>query len=259
MKKLFLRLCLLSLCYGLVLFHQTANADGLADLKRALNSLNNKAEIRAHLSYSTSNTRNIGDETIQKYGSVMMSINANTDGLQMFYDDKVMTLLQTERALRADNEDAETPTLRAVNNIDAGDISRILNSSFGLMQLLKKAAFVNEQTIEKEGLTLRQLNFTLPLDSLISDKQIRKYVRTFSNSYQIIIDEQGIPIESHLVYEGKGRAYIVIRVESSGESHSQYAVHDGRLVRTGLTAIDRWDSTFGEGQNSEKEVLTILD
>lgn len=241
----------------LLLFSKLVHADSLSDLRNALVQLNNDAEVHATLQYTTKNQRNSSDETIIREGAVDMLIHFDSDGLKMQYDYDVMSRMEAENLMRANDPDAETPTLMAVNSIDATDVSRMLNATFGLSRLLDQATFVDESVERKNNKAFRKLNFTLPLEMLISDKQTRKYVNKFSNSFSVLIDDAGTPLESHLEFEGKGRAYIVIRVEASGETHSSYTVHDGRLLRTALTSINRWDSTFGSGEQVDTEKFLI--
>jgi hypothetical protein len=242
----------------LFLFPKVAFADSLSDLRNALMQLNNNAEVHATLKYTTKNQRDSSDDTTIKEGAVDIQIHFDSQGLRMQYSDEVMSRLEAESVKQVKDPDAETPTLMAVNSIDAVDVSRMLNATFGLTRLLDQATFIDESIERKNNKALRKLNFTLPLEILISDKQTRKYVSKFSNSFSVLIDDVGIPLESHLEFKGKGRAYIVIRVEASGETHSSYTVHEGRLLRTALTSINRWDSTFGSGEQVDTENIVSV-
>lgn len=247
----------LLLFFVAVWFSNTVYADSLSDLKEALILLNSDAEVNATLYYTTKNQRDSGDDSKIQEGAVDIQIHSNRHGLKIQYSDEVMSRIETESQMQAKDAEAETPTLMAVNSIDAVDVSRMLNATFGLTRLLDQATFVDESIEHKNNKTFRKLNFTLPLETLISDKQTRKYVNKFSNSFSVLIDDAGVPIESHLEFEGKGRAYIVIRVEASGETHSTYTVHNGRLLRTALTSINRWDSTFGSGEQVDNERVVL--
>jgi hypothetical protein len=248
----------LSTIFSFLLFSsQSIHADGLSDLTSALSMLHKKSDIKVTYEYRYTNSRGDGEDERQESGNVMMLAEANSNGLQLTYSTDVMQTLVVESKLRTEDEDADTPTRNALNDINAIDIHSVLNAAQGIEQLLTQATLVDETPIERAGKPLRQLNFTLPLETLIRDKQTRKYVKKFSNLYQIIIDADGIPIESSLTFEGKGRAYIVIRVEASGDVKSVYQIHNGRLVVTKSKNIDRWDTTFGAGEQISNEVVNI--
>ncbi len=237
----------------------SVSANGLDDLKSALSRLNKDVEIRADISYQLSTEREQSGESQFREGSVKLSVHSHENGLDTQVSSQVMQKLNEEAALRNENEDAQTPTIMALNNVDAVGINRYLTAAKGIERRVDQATFVNETTIERDGISLRQLNFTLPLESLIRDKQARKYVRKFSSSYQVLIDKNGVPVEEHLVYEGSGRAYIVIKVAASGSIDAEFQEYNGRLVRVKDEEVGRTDSTFGKYESIETLILNIIE
>lgn len=242
---------------ALLLPSQIVLADGLDDLKSALSRLKNNSDINAEYEYRYTNVNDDDEDERSESGDVVMLVDSNTSGLQLTYSSDIMQALKYETALQTEDEDADTPTRNALRDISAVRISGLLNAAQEIEQLLDQANFIDETPLQRGGKALRQLNFTLPLEALIRDKQTRKHVKKFSNAFQIIIDEDGVPMESSLTYEGKGRAYIVIRFEASGDSSSRYQVHDGRLVRVQNEDINRWDTTFGKGEQISNETLHV--
>ncbi|MBO1254404.1 hypothetical protein J3L16_01750 [Alteromonas sp. 5E99-2] len=237
----------------------SVSADGLDDLKSALSRLNKDVEIRADINYQLSTESVQSGESQYREGVVDFSVHSHENGLDTQVSSQVMQKLNEEAALRNENEDAQTPTLMALNNVDAVDINRYLTAAKEIERTLEQATFVNETTLERDGISLRQLNFTLPLESLIRDKQARKYASKFSSSYQVLIDENGVPVEEHLDYEGSGRAYIVIKVAASGSIDTEFQEYNGRLVRVKDEGIQRTDSTFGEYEFIETLTLNIIE
>jgi hypothetical protein len=237
----------------------SARADGLSDLRFALGKLSGDSDLKANYLFSYTNTRNEGGETRVTKGKAGMLVENASNQLTITYEAETMRLLESEANLKVKDEDAQAPTLLALSNIDADDVNRSIKAASGILRTLKRATFISEEVLEKDGRTLRQLNFSLPLEALITDKQTRSYVTKFENVYQILINDDGLPVESHLTYEGKGRAFIILRVKVSGESHSQYEAHDSRLVRTHSTAINRWDSIFGSGEQVDSDTVAIIE
>jgi hypothetical protein len=237
----------------------SVHADGVSDLRFALDKLSGNSDLKANYLFSYTNIRNEGGETRVTEGKASMLVENASSQLTITYDAETIRLLEVEANLRVEDEQAQAPTLLALSNIDADDVNRSIKATPGILRQLKQATFISEETLEKDGRTLRQLNFSLPLEALITDKQTRSYVTKFENSYQILINDDGVPVESHLTYEGKGRAFIILRVKASGESHAQYEVRDSRLVRTHSTAINRWDSIFGSGEQVDTDTVAIID
>lgn len=239
----------------------SAYSDGISDLRLALDKLPGDSDLKANYEYSYSNTRHEGGETQVTEGKATILVENAANQLTITYEPEIMSLLETEIDLRVEDEDedAKAPTLVALSRIDAGDVNRSIKATPSILQRLKQATFISEEVIEKDGQTLRQLNFSLPLEALITDKQTRKYVTRFDNTYQILINDDGVPVESHLNYKGKGRAFIILTAKVSGESHAQYETNGNRLVRTHNTAISRWDSIFSSGEQVDNDSVSIIE
>lgn len=238
-------------------FVAATHADGLTDLNAALDRLQEKSTISATIDYSVTQMREEDDEQEIKQGAISAAVAYGPAGLQVTYDTNVMARLKTEAEQRVKDEEANTPTLMAINDIDAVEFNNILSSADSIKRTLQQAQFIDEQPVEMNGKTLRQLNFDLPLEAIINDKRTRKYVKKYTTQYQILIDETGTPIETTLSYRGKGRAYIVISIEASGDLTTKYAVFNGRLVRVYQKTSNRYDGTFGAGETSSTYTLEV--
>ena len=159
---------------------------------------------------------------------------------------------------KVEDESTPTPTLMAVNSIATTELRAMLSATVNIQRRLSQAIFIDEKPIEREGKQFRLLEFTLPLESIIDDKRTRGYVKKFESSYRVLIDEAGIPVETKLSFHGKGRAYVVLRVEAMGAGMSQYEVIGDRLVCVRSEYQNGWDSTFGEGEFTEVQELNVL-
>jgi hypothetical protein len=97
----------------------------------------------------------------------------------------------------------------------------------------------------------------LPLESFIDDKKIRGYVSKFKGSYQVLINDKGIPIETRMSYSGKGSAYIFFSMTAESEIVSQFQIDGTRLVRTNRSVESNSSSTFNDRSYSGKWQLAL--
>jgi len=233
----------------------TAFANGLEDLMQALSSLQGSKPITATLTSEVEVNRGDGDDKVIRTGNVDVVLHDGANGLQVTYSNDVMANIDIEANERVKDEDANTPTLNAVDRLDATEMRSYLSASSSLLRRVEQATFLDEEVVDYQGKHYRMLSFELPMKSIISDKKTREYVDRFESQFQVIIDDQGIPLETRLDFNGKGRAYIVLSMKAFGNGLSQFTVVDNRLVTVRQEFTSGWDSTFGEG--SFKEVINL--
>lgn len=233
----------------------TAFADGLSDLKQALTRLQTESNISAVMDSSIISQRGEDKDRVIKKGHVQVQLKDGGDGLQVTYSNAVLRKIETESREKIANEEAETPTLDALRNLSATDFRSMLSAASSLERRLSQAKFIEETNTVFQGKPARVLHFTLPVESVISDKKTRGYVSKFESEYRVVIADDGSPLESHFEYRGKGRAYIVIRVEAFGSNSAQYKVLNGRLLRVRSENKSGYSSTFGDGESTETYTL----
>lgn len=236
------------------LCHFSVTASGLDDLKKALNSLQGKAPIAAEIHSSFADVR---DEE-RWSGDVNVLLNADEHGLQIQYAKDVLLQMELEAQAKSLNEDAPTPTLDAVAKLNAINLHKFLSVATDLQQFIHKAEFVGEKHVELNGVTARQLSFNLVMETFITDKKTRKHVDDFDGSYQVWINEQGLPLESKLTFQGTGSAYIFFNVEAYGDDTEYYQVIDNRLVLMKRDSRRGSKTTFGDFERSESKQLKVL-
>lgn len=261
-KKLTTPLVVSLFCVNLVSVN--AYADGLADLKAALTQLKGNTPVSAKITNRFEQARGSGDDIEVKKGEVTVRASDNESGLSVLYDASILQLMDEEAKAKAEDEEAQTPTLMGLNNnMGTMDMRLKFSSAAHLEKRLLQASFLSEESLQRDGLTLRKLHFELPIDAIISDKTTRKYVDKFDASYNIIIDQAGFPVESEMSFKGRGRAYIVLSVKAEVSSRSTYQVHGERLLQIsndyrGKFTSSLWpDSEYFGGH--ELELLDTVD
>lgn len=230
-------------------FTPNVYADSFDELKASLASLTETSQVSGRITLSVDETRGEKDDDDfeQNSGYISSHINYGKNGLAITYDADIMSQLETEFELIAEDEEAKTPTLKGLNELRTRDVTALLSQSQRLLKMLKTAEFISEKQVEYKGQQVRELKFNLALDSIINDQRTRDYVDKFKSDYRVIINNKGFPIASTLTYSGKGRAYIVFSLKASGERKDEFQVIGNRLVNISSHNKSNYDSTFGKG------------
>lgn len=238
-----------------------ASADGLADLQAALEKLNGSAPITAYYETQFLEVSDADDEDDRQEnnGLVRVQLTDSEQGLQVTYSQDVMNKIEAESMEKIVDEEADTPTLNAVGDINATRMRNLLSASSSMNRRIAKAEFVSEEAQEFEGQPARLLTFNLPLNAIIDDKKTREYVSKFEGKYTILIDENGVPLESKTRFKGKGSAFVILSVKANSSNYNRYQVIDNRLVRVLNEYHREFSSTFGDNLETGNSLLIFDD
>lgn len=242
------------------LLSHNAIADGLRDLQAALERLNGSEPITAYYETQFLEVSDADDQNDRKEnnGLVRVQLTDSEQGLQVTYSQAVMDKIEAESMQKILDEEIDTPTLNAVGDINATAMRNLLSASSSLKRRIAKAEFVGEEQQDFEGRPARLLTFNLPLDAIIDDKKTRKYVSKFEGKYTILIDSDGVPLESNTKFKGKGRAFVILSVKAKSSDYNRYQIVDKRLVRVHNEYHREFSSTFGDNLETGNSML-ILD
>lgn len=232
-------------------------ADGLSDLKAALGSLQGNSPISATVESSFTQKRGKPKKLKTNTGLIQVDLTDDHHGLQLTFNDAVITKLEDESKQKELDEEANTPTLNAVDNVGVAEMKRMLSAAPSLLRFINKATFINEETINYQQQQLRQLNFQLPLEAIIENKDIHEYVDEFTGSYQVIINSNGIPLETKLEFQGSGSAYIFFTMELSQSNQNNFKLIDDRLVNVKKIYQFNRSSTWGKTHSNGYTILVV--
>lgn len=238
-------------------FSYTSYADGLLDLNKALTKLDGNSTISATLKSDFTEKRGRKKKTKITSGLVHVQLFDDINGLQITYSNEVLAQLENEENEKERNEEANTPTLNAINDIEASELHSMLSAAPKLSRSLIKAQFLKEEAIIHQEKNARILHFNLPLEALISDKDIRAYVNDFEGQYKIIIDKNGVPLQAELTFEGNGSAYIFFKLSVNQSRTYLYKVIDDRLVNYRNEYTKQQKSTWAKRDSSGFKELII--
>lgn len=232
-------------------------ADGLSDLKLALSKLDDQSPVSGVLHVSFSESRDDGDDQKTKTGNIKSLLSHNKHGLDIRYADTVLSKISVENKAKLVDEDVDTPTLNGAEVLSASSIIPILSSAHKISEYIEQGEFIKEEPFEKGEQEYRLLHFALPLESFIDDKKIRGYVSKFEGSYGVVIDNNGVPVETRMSYAGKGSAYIFFSLSAKSEIISTFQVNGSRLIQTNRTVASNSSSTFNDRTYSSSWQLTV--
>lgn len=232
-------------------------ADGLSELQNALHRLQGTNSISAELEYISVDIKGEGDGKIHTHGQVKVLLEDDEHGLRVHYSREVLEKMEQEALLKAQDEEAETKTLNAIDGITASELYSMLSVSSSLFRVLGQAQFLQEEDTYLHGKQVRQLRFSLPIEFFISDKKIRSYVRKFKAEYLIWIGDDGTPLESRIEFSGKGRVFIFFKISVTGSASSQYQTVGDRLVVVHKQSASFNDTSLGVFEYSELKTLKI--
>lgn len=251
------RLCKLTLGFIALSTPQYLWADSLSDLQQALSSLNGNEQVSGILEVTFSEKRGDGKDQKIKTGAIKSTLSEDSNGLDISYTQEVLRKIAQENRMKIVDEEVDTPTLNGAEILSASSLIPILSSAQTITDYISQGEFISESTIEYLGKEVRVLDFELPLESFIDDKKIREYVSKFEGSYKVLIDEQGVPIETRMTYSGKGSAYIFFSMKAESEIISQFKLDAGRLVRTKRAVTSNSTSTFSDRTYNGTWQLTL--
>ncbi|MCO4798776.1 MAG: hypothetical protein KC484_06155 [Colwelliaceae bacterium] len=230
-------------------------ADGLSDLQSTLSKLKGTTELSATVESSYTEKRGKRKKQKTKTGLIQVRINDNHQGLKLIYSNETLEKLELESSKKEKDEDAETPTLNAIHGVGVAEMNTMLSAAPHLLRSLNKAKFINEEVVKHEDKNIRKLNFTLPLEAIIENKEVHEYVDDFNGEYQILIDDDGIPLESTTTFTGSGSAYIFFSMDITQTNQSTYKLIGDRLVNIKKTYQNKRSSTWGDTESNGYKIL----
>jgi len=233
-------------------------ANGVTDLQKQLLALSGDTPIEVTLESSHSQNRDRDDKHKTTTGYIALKAAADKTGLHLIYDQDILNRIEKEQLLLEQDEHADTPTRNALNRLDTSDVNEMLSTAPSLLRFVNKAKFIDESVAGLNGKKVRRLVFDLPLESVVESSEVRDYVDEFEGKYTIFIDDEGVPLESILSFNGSGSAFVIFSVEMAFTRTARFAKHGARLVKVQEETQQTSTSTFADTESTEIRQLTIL-
>jgi hypothetical protein len=226
-----------------------AHADGLADLKSALERLHGQAPVKAVVEAKTWSRHGDGKDADESSGVANVTVEDGARGLQTLISKDMLARAESEETAKDKDPKAKTPTLTAMSEIGSSALRPMLSAARSLTHSLDKAQFKSEKVDNFGGKPARLLTFDIPVES-ISEKD-RKYIKKFDSSLSIWIAADGTPLASRLAQNLSGRAMMVVTFENNSDEQNVYTVVGDRLV-----SVRREVKNSGGGMGEKMESRT---
>ncbi len=223
-----------------------AHADGLSDMKAALERASVATPVKATIEARTWRRTGEGKEAEDDAGQVSLGIDDGPRGLNILYSKEILARIENDKKLKAKNADAKTPTATALQELSPSNVLPFISAAPTLTRSIEKAVLKGERAEAYQGKPARVLTFEIPMSTL--SKQTLKYAKKFDSTLEIWIGADGMPLASRNRTSVSGRAFVVVSFESTSEENSVYAQVGERLV---TVKRDARGSSSGAGEKQE--------
>lgn len=220
-------------------------ADGLADLKGALQRLKGRSAVSAQAEVHTwSRDGKKGEEPVQ--GSATVRLEDGPQGLKLGW-----TQAQLDRMVPVKGKKPKNGEESAMKSLGLEEAMRLMRASDELLSDLEEATLVSEGTEAWEGRPARKLVLNL---SMGMDKEDMGPIKEARSQATLWMSPEGVPLAMNHQMDLKGRV-LLISFEVHHSSQRRFQVHHGRLL---LVHEDRKESGSGAGQKGEGRTLYKL-
>lgn len=223
-----------------------AHADGLSDLRAALERGSAATPVKASIEARTWRRSGEGKEADEDQGQVSVAIDDNARGLGIMYSKEMLGRIEAEKKVKSRNPDAKTPTSTALAELSPGNVLPFISAAGTLSRSIEKAVLKAERAEAYQGKPARVLTFEIPMSTL--SRQSLKYAKKFESTLEIWIGADGMPLASRSRTNVSGRAFVVISFESTSEESAVYGQVGERLV---TVRRDTRGTSSGAGEKQE--------
>ncbi|MCV2362910.1 hypothetical protein LNV23_05520 [Paucibacter sp. DJ1R-11] len=237
---------------GLAL-HAPAHADGLSDLKSALQRLQGQTPVKAQLEVKTLRRSGEGKELDEDQGAAVISVEDGSRGLQLIYSKDLLARSEAEERAKTKDSKSKSPTTLGLGELKTSDVRHMLSAASHLARQIDEANFRSEKADNYKGSPARLLSFEVPMER-IPEKE-RKYIKKFESQMEVWIAADGTPLGLRSQSSFGGRAYMVFSFEGRAEDERSYSVVGDRLI---TVRQETRTGSSGTAGNSDSKVLRSL-
>jgi hypothetical protein len=241
-----MRLAPLLLCLCLPL-----NADGLSDLRAALQNLHGAGPVKATLEYDFWRQTTEDKKPVVSQGKATAQVEDGPQGLRITWSRALLQQAARESTAQAQQPDRPTPIRTALRGVDVVDLAEDLDHAGALLRDLDQAQLLEEKAESWQGHPAHLL--ILKLSPKIPESQ-RKYLKELKVDARVWVGADGLPLAYASAVSFKGSRFF-IHFEGASSQERQFAHVDGRLV---VVRTTREDQNTGLGMSSQSRKVTIL-
>ena len=241
-----MRLAPLLLCLCLPL-----RADGLSDLRTALQNLRGGGPVKATLECDVWRRTTEGKKPVISQGKATAQVEDGPQGLRITWSRSLLQQAAQESAAQAQQPDRPAPTRTALRGVDVVDLAEDLDHAGALLRDLDQAQLLAEKDEPWQGRPAHLL--ILKLSPRIPESQ-RKYLKELKVDARVWVGADGLPLAYTSAVSFQGSRFF-IHFEGASSQERQFARVGGRLVAVRTT---REEQSTGLGMSSQSRRVTIL-
>jgi hypothetical protein len=243
---------LLTTCLSLSL-SPFAHADGLSDLRSALQRYQANTPLKAQIEARTWNRKGDGNNLDERQGYASVIAEDGSRGLQVAYSRDLLNKLETEEKGKEKDPKLKTPTISALGEVNASNLRSLVSAASSVNFLMEKATFLGEKNDQFQGKPARLLSFSLNQNRL--SESDRKYLKKYEGNLDIWIAADGTPLGCKAWQKISGRAYMVVSFDMKSEEEWVFGVVGDRLI---ALKKESKSSGAGMGEKNESKVTKTL-
>lgn len=230
-----------------------ARADGVADLRSALQRFNSTTPLKVQVEARTWNRKGEGKDLEERHGLANVLVDDGPKGIQITYSRDLLNKLDAEEKAKEKDPKIKTPTISALGDVNASNLRSLLSAASSVNFLMEKADFLGEKVDTYQGKSARLLSFAFNQNRLSESE--RKYMKKYEGNLDIWIAADGTPLACKAWQKISSRAYMVVNFDVKSEEEWQFGIVGDRLV-----ALKKESKTSGAGmgEKSESKVTKTL-
>ena len=247
------RLARLSFLACSLLIPLTVRADGLSDLRSALEKLKATQPIKARVKAEVS-ANAVDDSTpTTATGTMEVLVEHNESGIAVKWSQADLQRVREEADKKNGNPNSVPILRQTMDSFEAALMRSLLDQSGPILRDLKAASVQSDAKETLNGALLRKVVFKL--NPVLSDSE-KKSVKTISATLNIWINDASIPVYSEGRTDLKGSRFFISF--DSAEAHKKsYQVVGDRLVVTHLETSSAWSVPIA-GSYSHTNKFTVM-
>lgn len=229
-------------------------ADGLSDLRAALQKLKGTEPVRAALEYDFWRQTTEDKKPVVSQGKATAQVEEGSQGLRITWARPLLQQAAQESRAQRQQPDQPTPTRTALRGVDVVEVAESLNQAEALLRDLEQAQLQEERPEPWQGhparLLLLKMTPRLPASA-------KKYLKELKVDAKVWVGADGLPLAYASSLSFKGSRFL-ISFEGGNSQERQFSHVGGRLLAIRTTSEER-NAGMGTSTLSKKvTTLTVL-
>ena len=233
MTRRLLRLSLLTCSF---LISLTLRADGLSDLRSALEKLKGTQPIKARVRAEVSANSTDDATPMTGTGKMEVLVEHNDSGIAVKWSQADLQKVREESHSKNGNTNSVLILRQTMDSFEAALMRSLLDQADRLLKDLEGATVQSEAKEALNGTPMRKL--VLKLDASLSEAE-KKSVKTITTTLDLWLNEASLPVYSEEKTERKGSRFFISFGSTETQKKSYQVVGDRLLVKQ-LETSNAW-------------------